>query len=86
LEFVGWIAKKEMTGKPNVLWDARIKLYITVLVIDDGIDLDNIAKSILDGLEGVVYKNDKQVDMFSIARQLVKKEQECVEVKVETWT
>jgi Holliday junction resolvase RusA-like endonuclease len=31
-------------------------------------DLDNIAKSILDGMEGIVYDNDKRVVAMSLTK------------------
>lgn len=37
-------------------------------------DLDNYAKSILDGLQGVIFENDKQVARLSIERYIDKNE------------
>ena len=34
-----------------------------------GQDIDNVAKSILDGLKGVAYKSDSQVDYLSVSKE-----------------
>jgi len=47
------------------------------------LDADNIAKSILDGLNGVVYEDDDQVIELLVRKHKVKrKEEERVEIEV----
>ena len=44
-------------------------------------DLDNYTKSILDGLQGIVFENDKQVAKLNIERYIDKEERAEVEIK-----
>ncbi len=43
-------------------------------------DVDNYSKSILDGMQGIVFENDKQVSVLSVSRH--RSENERAEVKV----
>tara|TARA_R110000765_G_scaffold412278_1_gene511870 strand:- start:93 stop:518 length:426 start_codon:yes stop_codon:yes gene_type:complete len=39
-------------------------------------DIDNIAKSVLDGIEGIVYQNDKQIFHLEVTKRYVDEETE----------
>jgi len=58
-ELVGLRGKEAMAGRPPI--DGKIRVSICLFVERDNSDLDNLTKGILDGLQGVVYLNDKQV-------------------------
>jgi crossover junction endodeoxyribonuclease RusA len=45
-------------------------------------DIDNLCKSILDGLQGVVFKDDNQIDLLHAERD-IDKEDPRVEVLIE---
>ena len=64
-ELVGWYAKQCMTEplEGNVM--LHIKTYVKNNVSPD---LDNIAKAIMDGLNGVAYKDDRQVMCLTVQR------------------
>lgn len=77
-DFVGWKAK-EVIKEPLA---GNVALYIKVYVKGNVFpDLDNIAKSILDGMNKVAYHDDKQVACLVIQR--IKGQEEKVEVELE---
>jgi len=77
-DFVGWKAK-EVIKEPL---EGDIALYIRVYVNRNVFaDIDNIAKAIMDGLNGVAYKDDRQVVCLSIQR--IKDREERVEIELE---
>ena len=81
-KLVGWIAKslgcRPLEGPVSVSLNvyARGKL-----------DADNIAKSILDGLNGIAYEDDDQVVELLVRKHKVKrKEEERVEIEIREFT
>lgn len=77
-ELVAWktkeVIKEPLTG--------NVAVYIKVYVKGDVFpDLDNIAKSILDGMNKVAYYDDKQVACLVVQR--IKSREEKVEVELE---
>ncbi len=48
-------------------------------------DTDNIAKLILDALEGVVYENDKQVVDLHVSKHWATEGRACTVVKIHEW-
>jgi crossover junction endodeoxyribonuclease RusA len=77
-ELVGWKAK-QVIQKPL---KKNIAVYITIYASSkiQG-DLDNYAKSILDGMNGVAYIDDKQICSLSIQR--ISDKEERVEIEIE---
>lgn len=63
---IGWVAKAFMKSRrPVTGWlKVAIDLYGDVAHIDS----DNAAKSILDGMNKIVYKDDRQVDILTVTR------------------
>ena len=55
---IGWAAKKERI-KP-LTGNVKMTIELHIHGNKDG-DIDNYAKAILDGLNGIAYKDDKQV-------------------------
>lgn len=77
-ELVAW-KTKEVIKEP---FTGNIAIYIKVYVKNNVFpDLDNIAKSILDGMNKVAYHDDKQVSCLVIQR--IKGQEEKVEVELE---
>lgn len=77
-ELVAW-KTKEVIKEP---FTGNIAVYIKVYVKNNVFpDLDNIAKSILDGMNKVAYHDDKQVSCLVIQR--IKGQEEKVEVELE---
>ena len=81
---VAWAAKAAMGRRPVI--DGALSLMISCYfkAKSSGYhvskpDLDNCCKAILDGMEGIVFKNDSQ-----IARLILSKEN-GLEDKVEAW-
>lgn len=77
-KLVGWVAKA--TGcKP-------VKIPVAVVLdvyIKRKLDVDNIAKSILDGLNGIAYEDDDQVVALLVRKHLVKDaSDERVEIEI----
>jgi crossover junction endodeoxyribonuclease RusA len=48
-------------------------------------DLDNMAKAILDGMEGVVFKNDRQIKSLHLGIAYVKDQEGKAEAIVDRW-
>lgn len=77
-QLVGWCAKQHI----QETIDGDIALHIKVYVKNNIFpDIDNIAKSIMDGLNGVAYKDDKQVSCLTVQR--IKGNEEKVEIELE---
>jgi crossover junction endodeoxyribonuclease RusA len=77
-ELVGWKAKQVIKSPLR----KNIAVYITIYASSkiQG-DLDNYAKSILDGMNGVAYIDDKQICSLSIQR--ISDKEERVEIEIE---
>ncbi len=77
-EMVGWAAKSSGCSPK----DGPIAVSISVYV-KGRLDADNIAKSILDGLNGVAYEDDDQVVELLVRKHKVKDNaDERVEIEV----
>jgi len=77
-KLVGWVAKA--TGCRPVKMPVAVVLDV---YIKRKLDADNIAKSILDGLNGIAYEDDDQVVELLVRKHKVKrKEEERVEIEV----
>lgn len=77
-KLVGWVAKCngcKPAGEPvAVVLDIYVRRRM---------DVDNVAKSILDGLTGVAYEDDDQVVELVVRKHKVKrKEEERVEIEI----
>ena len=53
---IGWLCKQQNKNKPML--DGKVEI---MLLYNSGLDIDNLMKGILDGLQGIVYKNDSQI-------------------------
>jgi len=77
-KLVGWVAKA--TGCRPVKMPVAVVLDV---YIKRKLDADNIAKSILDGLNGIVYEDDDQVVELLVRKHKVqRKEEERVEIEI----
>lgn len=47
----------------------RLVAKLHFRVTRDIADLDNLAKAVLDGLQGVVYKNDRQIKLLTLSKE-----------------
>lgn len=78
---VSFQARSQYSGKPL---EGRLTLHLLFSLKSFGrSDLSNFIKSIEDGLRGIVYKDDSQIDEIIARRQ--KGQDEYVRVEVETW-
>ncbi len=77
-ELVGWRAKQVI----NTPLTGDVAVHMTIYASSkiQG-DLDNYAKAILDGMNKIAYKDDKQICILSIQRLSDKKER--VEIEIE---
>lgn len=66
-EKVGWVARRAMAGrKPTTAYvRVAIDLYGPEIA---AADVDNCAKSLLDGMQKIVFVNDAQVDDLHVRR------------------
>ena len=77
-KLVGWVAR--CAGCKPI--DGAVAVTLTVYTRGK-MDVDNMAKSILDGLNGVAYKDDDQVVELLVKKHKVKrKEEERVEIEI----
>lgn len=75
---VGWTAKKVCKKPLKGPVAVHIRLYSM-----GRFDVDNVAKSILDGLCGVCFKDDEQVNVLFVSKEKVETEKdERAEVEV----
>lgn len=77
-ELVGWYAKQYIPQPINENIALHIRVYVKNNVFPD---IDNIAKSIMDGLNGIAYNDDKQVACLTIQR--LQGEEERAEIEIE---
>lgn len=76
------------SGRQRWLRTAGARLEVTLSVrFPDARrrDLDNVAKAILDGLNGVAYEDDSQVDALHVYRLDTSKKDPRVEVRVKVY-
>ena len=59
-EHVGWCARTAMGSKDLILGDLKVTLRFTR---DNKrrVDADNLSKAVLDGMNAIVYADDKQI-------------------------
>lgn len=77
-KLVGWVAKS--VGCRPVEGPVSVALSVYV---KGRLDADNIAKSILDGLNGIAYEDDDQVVELMVRKHKVtRKEEERVEIEI----
>jgi crossover junction endodeoxyribonuclease RusA len=77
-KLVGWVAKS--VGCRPVEGPVSVSLNVYAR---GKLDADNIAKSILDGLNGIAYEDDDQVVELLVRKHKVKrKEEERVEIEI----
>ena len=77
-EMVGWAAKSAGCRPVEGPVSVAISVYVK-----GRLDADNIAKSILDGLNGIAYEDDDQViELLVRKHKVTRKEEERVEIEV----
>lgn len=92
---VGWLAKAAMVGCIDAGRVSQAPCRAKIVVQKTGKqlagsiatgtpDLDNVAKAILDGMNGIIWYDDRQVAELIVKRQWGAEEQ--VSVSVEEWT
>lgn len=72
---IGWQLKEQMLGR-DALSDARIGIRIVLFTRQKSGDVDNIAKTILDAANGIVWGDDRQVHELMVRREYVEHEPE----------
>lgn len=72
-----------MRGRPPLT--GRLRVYLRVVATNRSRlpDADNCAKAPLDGLRGIVYEDDRQIDDLRIVRSVLKGADPCVEIEIE---
>jgi len=72
---IAWLAKEAMKGHEILTIDkaARVCIDIFDRKLIKKPDIDNISKSIFDGMNKIVYEDDKQIISNSVNRYLVPK-------------
>jgi crossover junction endodeoxyribonuclease RusA len=64
---VGWAAREQLG---NVMLGGDLRVKIQFFLQRDAADLDNLAKGVLDGMQGIVYKNDIQIKELHLVKML----------------
>lgn len=65
-QLVGWSARLAMRGQKPLT--GRLNATLTFYGARANADLDNLVKAVLDALNGVVYLDDKQVEVVEARR------------------
>ena len=78
-KLVGWVARCAGCKPVKIPVAVALDVYIK-----RKLDADNIAKSILDGLNGIAYEDDDQVVELLVRKHKVKREEE-ERVEIEMW-
>ena len=77
-EFVGWVAK--FAGCKPISGPVEVEIWC---YLKGKADVDNLCKSILDGLNRIAYKDDDQVvDLYVHKRRVKKRTEERVEIEI----
>lgn len=81
-ELVGWYCRQAMGTHPPL--DGPVMVCICLHYRTDAplADVDNVAKAILDGMEGVAYRSDRQVSGLMVFRRARTVRNEYAEVTV----
>ena len=66
-ELVGWQAKIAMAGKPPLEAELGVTLYFRGA--HGSADLDNLVKAVLDGMNGIVYRDDKLISKLTAEKR-----------------
>ena len=66
---IGWTAKEHYKGELLVM---PVAMKLDFYVKRNDADCDNLAKGTMDSLQGVIYKNDRQVIDLHITKQIKK--------------
>ncbi len=56
------IRSKQNWGKE--LTNKKLEVYLRFYLKKDLADVDNLSKAVLDGMQGIIYENDKQVKIL----------------------
>jgi len=64
---IGWAFRAE-ARRYEVDAKGRFGLMVDVAGANSQADVDNLVKTVMDGLQGVAYKNDRQVDEIHVRR------------------
>jgi len=67
-KLIGWEIKKQFT-RPFFSKDIPVGVHIEFWLNDTRADIDNLAKVILDVMQGIVYENDRQVEYLIISKK-----------------
>ena len=77
-KLVGWVAKSLGCKPVDGLVSVSLHVYCR-----GKMDVDNVAKSILDGLNGIAYEDDDQVvELFAKKYKVKEKAEERVEIEI----
>jgi crossover junction endodeoxyribonuclease RusA len=74
------LAKSKLRGAPPL--DGRLKVYLSFFGARSNADLDNLAKAVLDALNGVVYADDRQIDDLRLMRCSLTGEPAGVKIRI----
>jgi Holliday junction resolvase RusA-like endonuclease len=80
--FVAAAALKAMRGRSRLTGNCHVKLVFRYH--ENRHDIDGPIKLTLDALEGIVYRNDRQVTRLSVAISTEGTSEECVDVAIRT--
>lgn len=67
-EYIGWLCKKQNRNEPMI--EGRVEI---ILFYNSELDIDNLQKGILDGLQGIAYTNDNKIKKERV--------EECKQIK-----
>ena len=83
IEFENHI-KNNLTPKPKWPYKGRILIALQIMIKESDYkckDIDNVTKSIIDAMKGIVYEDDVQIDMVHVQKIKSKKYSFAVGIK-----
>lgn len=79
-ELVSWTAKIAMGGQPPL--EGPVFISLAFFGSHANADVDNLAKAVLDAMNGIVYKDDKQISRLTATKRSIEGERGLPGVQV----
>lgn len=71
--FIKDLASEKFNEKNRIRKPAHIQVFLSISITErrfKGVDVDNLAKSVLDGLNGVAYDDDDQITSLIVSKHI----------------
>lgn len=69
-EWQEWVAFSAVANYKGEVLECKLSVQLDFYLKRDIADIDNLAKCVLDGLQGIVFKNDKQIVRMELTKNI----------------